>query len=389
MYIIFLINFLLAISTTIGMTIIPFLITDSLGLSLLVLGLLEGTSEFLSNVFRLANGLLFDKIKNKRLIFVSSTAMALISKTLLFLPISWAVLFSKILERIANGMFASPRDAYVATKAKNKGMALGLLNVSKTAGCILGPLVVSASTLFLGNLKDNLHYLVVLCCLLAFPAFVFSFTLNLQRAEKTSFSVEKISTVLKNTMPILIISFLFFMGRFNDGLLMMYLKHKNFPEWFYLSTIAIFNAIMLISSPLIGASIDKGHLKTLVYITIGTLLFFNVCFYGIDNMTWHLAILGIISWGIQRACAQIVFASLIFKRVQSENYGTAIGLVYIFSGMATMISSFCCGFIANTHFSYVFIFSGFFSILALFITMGILTRKIFTFDNLHFAPNPS
>src|SRR5688500_4444561 len=116
MFLIFLINFLLAISTTIGMTIIPFLVTDSLGLSLLVLGILEGTTEFLSNVFRLLNGILFDKIKNKRKIFVLSTGTAFLSKVLLLLPTPWAVLFSKVLERISNGAFASPRDAFVAER---------------------------------------------------------------------------------------------------------------------------------------------------------------------------------------------------------------------------------------------------------------------------------
>jgi len=75
---IYIVNFLLAIATTIGMTIIPFLITDSLGLSLFVLGILEGFSELLSNVFRLTNGVLFDKIKNKRLLFISFKVLSFV-----------------------------------------------------------------------------------------------------------------------------------------------------------------------------------------------------------------------------------------------------------------------------------------------------------------------
>ena len=45
----YIINFLLAVSTTIGMTIIPLLATQNLGLSLVFLGLIEGGSELLSN----------------------------------------------------------------------------------------------------------------------------------------------------------------------------------------------------------------------------------------------------------------------------------------------------------------------------------------------------
>lgn len=382
MYVIFIINFLLAISTTIGMTIIPFLITDSLGLSLLILGLLEGTSEFLSNVFRLANGVLFDKIKNKKMIFVYSTAMAFTSKALLLIPTPGLVLLSKVIERIANGMFASPRDAYVASNVQNKGMALAFLNISKTAGCILGPLIVSISTIFLGSLKDNLHIFVIACCLLAFPSFIFSFSLNIKRVNESPFSIKELNGVLKSITPILLIAFLFFMGRFNDGLLMMYLKHKQFPEWFYLSTIAIFNTIMLISSPFIGKQIDKGNLKKLVYVTVGALLIFNICFVQMSALAWSIAIIGLISWGLQRACAQIVFAALVFKNVEKMYFGTAIGLFYIFSGVATMLSSFFCGYIANTHFLSVFIFSGLFSLMALMLSVSMLNRKSFSMGNL-------
>lgn len=379
MFPIFLINFLLAISTTVGMTIIPFLITDSLGMSLLVLGLIEGMSEFLSNLCRLGNGILFDKIKNKRLIFVCSTFLALMSKTMLLLPSSWGVLCAKILERIANGTFASPRDAYVASKAKNKGMALGFLNVSKTIGCVLGPLMVSGSTFFLGSLKDNIHIFVIFCCVLAFPAFLLSFNLKIDKIEEKTFSLAEVKSVLKSISPILLVCFLFFLGRFNDGLIMIYLKKNNFPEWFYLSTIAIFNSIMLISSPFIGKQIDKGRLTALLYCTSLALLVFNIAFYQLNlyhigSMAWILAIVGLMGWGIQRASAQIVFASFVFNSVKKENYGTAIGIFYIFTGVASMAASFMCGYTANVNISNIFLFSGSFSLLALVFSRTLLPK---------------
>jgi len=382
MYRIYLINFLLAISTTVGMTIIPFLITDSLGLSLFILGLIEGSSEFLSNVFRLANGVLFDKIKNKRILFVSSTALAFFSKSLLFLPTPWAVLFAKIFERIANGTFASPRDAYVASLAKNKGTALGFLNVSKTFGCILGPLIVSLSTFFIGGLNDNLHYFIVLCCVLVFPALLLSFTLNVKQVKEKIFSTRDLKNVYKSILPILILTFLFFMGRFNDGLLMIHLKQNDFPEWFYLSTIAIFNTIMLVCSPIIGQQIDKGNLKKVLYLSIGSLVIFNICFYEVGFLGWSMAIIGILSWGIQRAGAQIVLSTLVFKSVEQTQYGTAIGLFYLFSGVATMFSSFICGYMAtNDNFTSVFLFSGFFALFALVFAAYLLNQTQFRFSS--------
>ena len=375
MLLIFIINFLLAISTTVGMTIIPFLITDSLGFSLLILGLIEGSTEFLSNVLRLSNGILFDKVKNKRVIFIYSTGIAFVAKALLIIPNVWTITGSKTLERVANGAFASPRDAYVGENAKNKGLALGFLSFSKSAGCILGPLVVSISTLFLGDLKNNLESFVIFCCVLIFLAFTFSFFLKINTLEKSKFSFEELTEILKKIMPILFLTFLFFCGRFNDGLLMMYLKQKGFPEWFYLSTISMFNFIMLISSPIIGNQIDKGYIKEMVYISIGALGVFSIAFYQLSCLSWSFAVLGLIGWGIQRTGSQIVFASLVFKRINRANYGTAIGVYYIVSGFATMLASFLCGYLAKNYFSLVFVLSGSCSVLALIFSSYILNKK--------------
>lgn len=385
---IYLMNFLLAVSTTIGMTFIPFLITDSLGLSLMMLGLLEGVTEFLSNAFRLLNGVLFDRIKNKRYIFIFSTALAFTSKALLFLPSPLTVLFSKIFERMANGTFAAPRDAFVAGNAKSKGMALGLLNVSKSFGCVIGPLIVALAARHFGAIKDNIFFFITICCILSFPALIFSFTLKVDHVEEKAFSMKELKTVIKSITPILFLVFLFFLGRFNDGLLMMYLRHNNYPQDFYLSTIAIFNAIMMVSSPIIGSQVDKGQLKRIVYVTIWALCVFNISFYYLDIVGWAFAILGLCTWGIQRAGAQIVFSALVFQRVEKAFYGTAIGIFYLVSGVSTLISSSLCGHLADKgHFRSVFCLSGICAFLALGASLYLLNRTMSNFPELKTVNN--
>ena len=158
---IFLINFLLAISTAMGMTLLPIIATESLGISLFLLGVIEGLTEFISNLMRFINGNLFDRLKNKKFLFISSVGTAFLSKFLLILFLNkYSILFSKILERIANGAFATPRDAYITTTAKNKGLSLGLLSFSKTLGCILGTFIIRLSTIYIGTIFNNVFILV-------------------------------------------------------------------------------------------------------------------------------------------------------------------------------------------------------------------------------------
>ncbi|WHA07591.1 hypothetical protein N3Z16_09130 (plasmid) [Candidatus Megaera polyxenophila] len=104
---IFLMNFIFGVSTTIGMTLIPLLTTEGLDLSLLMLGIIEGSSEFLSNMLCLITGSTFDRVKDKRLFFIPSF-IALCSKIILCFPSVTTIFLNKILERISNGLLLFP-----------------------------------------------------------------------------------------------------------------------------------------------------------------------------------------------------------------------------------------------------------------------------------------
>lgn len=370
MLLIYVTNFLFAIATTVGMTLIPFLVTDSLGLSLLALGLVEGGAEFVSSLLRLINGILFDKFQSRRFIFVFPTTMAFAAKVLLFIPCSLTIILSMILERMANGAFAAPRDAYVGENAERRGFALGMLGASKYLGCILGPLLVSLVAYFDGGIHGKESLLIAICCVLLLPTLCGSLFLRSkgETALNETFAIRDIGVVFQNTAGLLGLVLVFFLARFNDGLLMMSLKSYDYPEWFYLTTIAIFNTTMMLVSPYIGKKIDQGHLKAMHIASVGSLLGFGVCFYFLKMHSWVIVNLGLIFWGIQRTGTQIVFTAMMFARVKPCQYGTAIGLFYIVSGFGTMLSAFAAGYLAKIG-EYQLVFGGC-SVLAL-ITLAI------------------
>lgn len=377
---VYLMNFLFAISTTIGMTIIPLLITDGLGLSFLVLGIIEGSAEFISNILRLITGNLFDRIKDRKLLFVAPSAIALLSKLVLCFPGAVTILIAKLTERISNGAYAAPRDAYIGENAKNKGLALGFLSFSKTLGCIIGPLTISAITIYFGSLKSNMFLVILLACLVNFICFLLAFFVNTKRDimlnSSDEFSFKEFSQTFKNLRFIFILSFLFFLGRFNDGVIILCLKNQNFPEWFYLGTISFFNIAMLIASPPLGLAIDKGKDKQVLFITILALLGFNILFYNVIDGSWILVILGLICWGIQRTGAQITFSAMVFKNAPTKFYGTAIGIYSIISGLGVFIASGISGYLAqHISFASVFLLSGTFSLLSLLTASLVISNK--------------
>lgn len=396
MILIYFMNFLLAVALTIGMTITPLLATEFIGISLLSFGFIEGMTEFFANILRLVSGNLFDRIKNRKMLFVIPNFIAFISKTALFFPCLFTLLLSKILERISNGLFASPRDAFVGEHAKNKGISMAILSCSKTFGCVIGPLIVSISlsNFMTGSLSDNIYIFIAVACTVSAIGLMGAFFLDASRTKfqpkEESLSMKDMVKAGKLLMPILALSFLFFLGRFNDGMILLYLKKQGFPEWLYLSTISIFNFSMFVLSPFMGYFIDRGRDKIVLFITVGALLVFNILFYNIqaasdievgskifdiEFVPFLFCITGLIAWGIQRAGAQITFATMIFKKAPVELYGTSVGLFAIISGLGTFIASIICGHLASQSFDYIFLMSGVSSCATLLIACLMIRKK--------------
>jgi MFS family permease len=374
-------NFFFAIATTMGMTLLPLLATENLGLSITNLGYIEGTAEFISNVLRLISGNLFDRMKNRKLLFIIPATLAFASKLIFFIPYSLCLILAKIMERISNGAFAVPRDAYVGENTKKKGIALGLLSFSKGLGCIIGPLIISVSTLKLGTLKENIYVVIALAGFVNFITFLLSFRVSTKKKitilNESKVSFTELKEVFKHLRLLFILSFLFFLGRFNDGVLILHLKNQGFPEWFYLATISFFNLAMVIVSPIIGLWNDKKKSYQVLFFTIAMLFAFNIFFYNVSLNPWLFACLGLTCWGCQRVSAQITFSAIIFKKAPVKYYGTTIGAYSLLSGAGVFVASIISGHLAQISFNYAFLFSGTISLFALAFAFYMFKRDFF------------
>lgn len=372
------INFLLAVATTVAMTILPLLTTEKLGLSLLVFGLIEGGTEFIANIFRLVSGSLFDRIKNKKKIFIAATVMAFLSKIMLLFHSAIFILGSKIFERLSNGLFGAPRDAFVGHTAKNKGLGLAFLSCSKTLGCVSGPLLVTGAVHLWGDLNSQMYNLVFFSAILVFISIILSFMVKTKsftiKENITSFILSRVKKIAMRLSPVLAIAGCFFLGRFNDGLILLHLKQAGLPEWFYLSTIGIFNTIMFLVSPILGIMIDRKKTKIVLFITIFALILFNLFSSLIELNLLVMGSLSLAAWGVQRVGAQITFTSLIFQNISYRFYGTAIGIYSILTGIGNLIASSITGYLAADSYKFVFLYSGVWSVMALILAFVLLRR---------------
>lgn len=376
------INFLLALSTTVGMSILPLLVVDNMGISVMIYGLIEGSCEFLSSFIKLYSGKIYDKIKNKKILFIVTCIFAFISKIFLFFPLSSAIFASKISERIANGLFSTPRDVYALEGVANRGMSLAIIHCSKTLGCVIAPIAVGILCHFYGGVEFNMFKILLICVSLTFVALSLSFFI---KNKKCKISVDKPISIVKllkdkNLSKLYFLIVVYFLARFNDGFLSLYLKKLGYPVWLYLGTIGFFNTAMFIISPILGKLLDRKQIKTAGHITILSFIAFNIVFYTLPGFANNLAIftyvfLGLALWGIQRAGAQVVFCNMVYNSAPTDCKGTAVGLFSCLSGLGTFLSAFFCGQVATIQLEYAFIISGIFSLMSFVIFQKVSYEK--------------
>lgn len=354
---------LIAISTTMVFSISPFYITQVLGLSLFSLGVMEGISEGLSFFSKLLSGFAGDFFRRKKPPLVIGVALATFSKPLfIFAGGAGMIMASKVIERISNGIMATPRDAYCAEEvsAARRGSSLGLMMSLKTLGCALGSFLIGGLIIFTDDYR-LLLWLGFIPCFLSFVVLVYY--MKEKRVEKMEAHPEKKRRELKLSdfkalngryWSLVVIATLFMCARFSDGFLLMRMKELGAPMWLCASTIGIFNLISAFACLPIGRISDRIDRSRMLYFSFIALVVANLCFILEGGLA--LALVGVVFWGAQRGTSQLLFTAIIADEVPEKIIGTALGIYYLLSGVIAVFAGFMAGHVADISLRYAFIF---------------------------------
>lgn len=344
---------LVAISSTATYAITPFFLKDTLGISFVTIGLIESCTEALSQISRLLSGVISDKLRRCKPMFLLGTVFSFLAKPLMiFATGSGLVLVSKIFDRLGNGFSATPRDSYIAlhSTSDTKGANIGLTMTFKTIGCVAGPFLVMICMAIFSKINWR-----ILLLFTAIPALVSIFICQKHMQEKehksftstqSSFKLEELKSLTSSFWAFLVIMFVFMLARAPECFLVLNLRDSGLPEWFCAGAIGFFNLVSVLISYPAGQLSDKYGRANILILSFATLAAAAFCF------TTHTAVLGVagvVFWGIQRASSQIVSVSYVADLVNKNIIGTAIGLLNLVSGIAGIIAGYMVGEISKSY----------------------------------------
>lgn len=324
--------------------VMPIFLTQVLGAPVFVLGIIEGIAEGTASIFKAVFGYWSDRLNKRKPFVVSGYGASAIAKIIIALSYSWPiVLLGRIVDRLGKGARTGARDALLleATDKSDKGFIFGLHRSMDSMGAVLGP---TLSLFLLYAFHNNIRLILLLAVIPAFVSlFFFAFIKEAKKKLATtkttlSVSIYKLSPKLKLFLLGMVI---FSLGNSSDTFLILKAKSLGLSLLLVISAYILYNITYTFASTPAGIIADKiGARKVLIVgIIIYALVYAGFAFNKLPFFVWVL--FGV--YGFYIALTDGISKAIIGELTTPEKAGTAYGVFYTITSIATLFASIIGG----------------------------------------------
>jgi MFS family permease len=344
------------ISSELIFTLVPLFLSDVLGATSTLIGLVGGVSDSTDSLFRIISGWFSDKIGKRKLLAVTGYGISTISKPFMLLANSWgAVIGVRFGDRVGKGVRTSSRDALIAdsVEAKDRGRSFGLHRAMDTSGAVIG-LIIAAVIVYMipGDkfhlTRDAYHWMILIAIIPAVLAVVILMTLVQERKKVSAAAVKKdISKPIALTpfstqfKLYLFIMALFTLGNSSDFFLILDAQHVKTPLLQVVLMLVLFNVTYALVSTPMGVLSDKIGRKRVI--TFGWLIYGLVYLgFALSSSIWQLWLLFAV-YGIFYGFCEGAAKAFVADMVPVDRRGTAYGLYNGVVGLMALPASLIAG----------------------------------------------
>ena len=216
--------------------LLPLFLTTTLGVSVSVVGAIDGVAEATASITKVFSGYISDRIGKRRPLILIGYGLGALTKPLFALAGSApVVLGARFADRVGKGMRGAPRDALVAdvTPAEIRGKAFGLRQSLNTIGAFAGPLLaIGLMFLFANNIRSVFWFAI-------FPAAIAVLLVLLGVEDASTIQADdntrppiRFADLRRLTRPFwntTIIGVVFTMARFSEAFLILKASAEGLP----------------------------------------------------------------------------------------------------------------------------------------------------------------
>jgi MFS family permease len=343
------------ISSELIFTLLPLFMSNVLGTSSTIIGLVGGLSDSADSLFRIVSGWFSDKIGKRKLLTVLGYAFSTAVKPFMLLANSWgAVAGVRLGDRVGKGVRSSSRDALIADSVneKERGRSFGLHRAMDTSGAVIG-LIIAAIIVYLipGDRfhleKNAYHWMIIIGIIPAVLAVVVLMILVHERKQLATTAKGDISkpttiTPFSNQFKLyLVIMALFTLGNSSDFFLILDAQHVKTPLVQVVMMLVLFNITYALVSMPMGVLSDKIGRKRVI--SIGWFIYGLVYLgFALSTSIWQIWILFAV-YGIFYGICEGVTRAFVADMVPTQRRGTAYGLYNGVVGLMALPASLFAG----------------------------------------------
>ncbi len=322
---------------------------QTIGFSILLIGILEGIAEATSGLSKGYFGQLSDS-KAKRSPFVQiGYAFSAISKPMMafFVYPLW-ILFARTLDRFGKGIRTGARDALLSDEATpaTKGEVFGFHRSMDTLGAVLGPLFALIYLFYYPEEYINLFYIAFIPGALAvISTFFLKDKKRLAAPKKKKIGFFSFIDYWKKSPSEYKITArgLLFFALFNssDVFLLLKAKEAGFDDTMVIGMYIFYNLVYAAFAFPLGRLADKLGLKRMF---LFGLILFSLVYFGMAAFTSTYAFIVLFfGYGLYAAATEGITKAWLSNLVSKENTATAIGTFSAFQSICAMIASTLAG----------------------------------------------
>jgi MFS family permease len=351
------VSLLTDVSSEMIFTLVPLFLSNVLGATTTIVGLIGGLSESTDAIFRIFSGWFSDRVGKRKSLAVLGYGISTLAKPFMYLASSWgSVLAIRFGDRVGKGIRSSPRDALIADSisAGERGKGFGLHRAMDTFGAVLG-LAIAALIIYLvqgGGLALSLKTYQWLVLVGVVPAVLSVLVLLffVHERRKPASAGTGSPTGLKKAVSFdnrfklfLVVMALFTLGNSSDFFVILRAQDLGSSVLYVVLMLVVFNLTYALIALPAGVLSDKlGRRRVII---LGWFIYALVYLgFALASELWQVWLL-FAGYGLYYGVVEGVARAFVADLVPKEKRGTAYGFYHGVVGVALLPASLIAGWL--------------------------------------------
>ena len=370
------------ISSEIIHSLLPLFLTMTLGVSVTMVGLIDGFAEATASISKVFSGYIADRMGRRKPLILLGYGLGALSKPFFALAATAPVIIgARFADRIGKGLRGAPRDALVAdvTPSEIRGRAFGLRQSLDTVGAFVGPLAAIGLMALLANDMRMVFWVAVIPAVLAVLCVVFGIRDSKPEQDapvaRPPIQLSDLKRLPREFWNVTGIGVVFTLARFSEGFLILKASAEGLPLTLAPLVLVVMNLVYALGAYPAGGLSDRMPARKLLFWGLACLITADLSLALIAGLGG--AFLGIALWGAHMALTQGLLAKLVADHAPSDLRGSAFGLFNLVTGLTMLFASVIAGLLWDKIGSNATFLAGAgFAALALVVTMASRPRQV-------------